>query len=130
MLFVGCASRLSVSSGGVVLTLTRFCGVSERGNSLGLLLIGGRTDISQRGMQSLSIVKRLQVLKDRLASLRPTLKGLPIHALAFERAKEALHERVIITIPFPAHAHHDAVLREQLPIVGSGILTAAIRVMQ
>src|SRR2546421_8129831 len=27
-------------------TLTRFCGVSERGNSLGLLLIGDRTEVS------------------------------------------------------------------------------------
>ena len=44
------------------LTLTRFGGVSERGSSLHLLLIGDRTDASQRGMQSLSIVKRLQSL--------------------------------------------------------------------
>jgi len=40
----------------VTLTLTRFGGVSERGSSLHLLLIGDRTDASQRGMQSLSIV--------------------------------------------------------------------------
>src|SRR5260370_25261945 len=44
------------------MTLTRFGGVSERGSSLHLLLIGDRTDASQRGMQSLSIVKRLQSL--------------------------------------------------------------------
>jgi hypothetical protein len=30
-----------------VMTLTRFNGVSERGNSLGLLLIGDRTQVSQ-----------------------------------------------------------------------------------
>ncbi len=29
------------------LTLTRFCGVNERGNSLQLLLVSDRTDISQ-----------------------------------------------------------------------------------
>jgi len=50
-----------------------------------------------------------------------SFKGGHFHALAFQSAKEALHERAIITIPFPAHAHDDAVLREQLPIVSSGI---------
>lgn len=32
---------------GGVLTLTRFCGVGERGNSVRLLLKSGRTDIAQ-----------------------------------------------------------------------------------
>src|ERR1700730_5998868 len=113
-----------------LMTLTRFCGASERGNSLHLLLIGDRTEVSQRGMQSLSIVKRLQVLKNRLPSLRPALKGLPIHTLAFQGAEEALHERVVITIPFAAHAHKHAVLCQQLAVVGSRILTAAIRMVQ
>lgn len=112
------------------MTLTRFCGVSERGNSLRLLLIGDRTDVSQRGMQSLSIVKRLQVLKDRLPSLRPALKGLSIHTFAFQRAEEAFHENVVITIPFAAHAHDDVVLGQQLPIVRSRLLTATIRMVQ
>ena len=59
-------------------------------------------------MQSLSIGKHFQILKDDQARLRPTGKGLPIHALGFERAKEALHQGVIRTIPFAAHPHHDA----------------------
>lgn len=81
-------------------------------------------------MQSLSIAKRLQVLKDRLPSLRPALKGLPVHALTFQRAEEVLHEPVVVTIPFPAHTHHDAITHQQLAVVGSGILAATIRMMQ
>ncbi len=80
--------------------MTCFCGVSKCGDSLGLLLVGDRTDVSQGGMESLSIVKRLQVLKDRLPSLCPALKGLPIDAIGFRRAKEALLQRVVIIIPF------------------------------
>ena len=93
--------------------MTCFCGVSKCGDSLGLLLVGDRTDVSQGGMESLSIVKRLQVLKDRLPSLCPALKGLPIDAIGFRRAKEALLQRVVIIIPFAAHAHDDAVLRNR-----------------
>src|SRR6266481_6158833 len=58
------------------LTLTRFCGAGERGKSLDLLLIHDRTGISQRGMQSLSIVKHLQILKDRVPTqLLPPLRS-------------------------------------------------------
>ena len=61
-------------------------------------------------MQSLSIVKHLQVLKDHLARLRLVAKGLPIDAFAFERAKESLHQRVVIAILPATHAHDDIVL--------------------
>ena len=61
-------------------------------------------------MQSLSIVERLQILEDRVSSLRSALIGLPIDTLGFQSAEEALHERVIITIPFATHTHHDAIL--------------------
>ena len=37
---------------------------------------------------------------------------------------------VIVTIPFAAHAHDNAILRKQLAVVGSRILTAVIRMVQ
>ena len=61
-------------------------------------------------MESLSIVERLQILKDRLSSLRAALIGLAIDTLRFESAEEALHEGIIVTIPFATHTHHDAIL--------------------
>ena len=61
-------------------------------------------------MQSLSIVKYLQILKDGLLRLRSARKGLPIHTLGFERSDEALHECVVIAISFAAHAHHHALV--------------------
>jgi len=67
---------------------TRFGGAGERGNSLDLLLIHDGTDIPQRGMQSLSIVKHLQILKDRVSSLFPGLIGLAVHALRLQGADE------------------------------------------
>ena len=111
-------------------TLTRFCGAGERGNSLDLLLIHDRTDIAQRGMQPLSIVKNLQILKDRLPSLFPRLRGLSLYALGLQGANETLHERVIVAIGFAAHAHDDAKVGQKGSVVLTGILTAPVSMMQ
>ena len=81
-------------------------------------------------MQSLSIVERLQILKDRLSSLRSALIGLPIDTLRFEGAEEALHERVVIAISFAAHAHQDPIVGQQLLIGSRSLLTATVGMVQ
>ena len=87
-------------------TLTHFGGVKKRGNSIQMLLIDDRADVSERRMQSLSIVKHLQILKDRLPSLSTRLLGLSLHALGLQGSDEALHQRVVVAIPLAAHTDH------------------------
>ncbi len=111
-------------------TLTRFYGAGECGHSLDLLLIDARTDIPQRGMQPLSLVKHLQILKDRMSSLLPGLIGRTIHALGLQGANETLHERIIVAIGFAAHTDRNAPVSQQCPVVLTGVLTAPVRMMQ
>ena len=72
-------------------------------------------------MQTLSIVKHLQVLKDRVSSLFPRLIGLALHAFGPQGADETLHERVIVTISFAAHAHDDATAGQKCLVRGGTI---------
>ncbi len=107
-----------------------FRGVRELGNSPLLLLIGHWTQIAQRRMTAFAIVKHFDVLKDRPLRLLTALIGVPVRPLAFERTEKRLHGRVIVAIPFAAHAHHDPCLG-QLGLIGAtGILAATIRMMQ
>jgi hypothetical protein len=76
-------------------------------------------------MQSLSSVKRLQQLKDRLPSLCPAHKGLPFDALGFQSAKEALHQCVVVPVPFAAHTHHDTRPGRQLAVAVDRLPRAA-----
>jgi len=56
---------------------------------------------------SLSIVEHLDLLKDGEFGLRMALIGLSVHALGFERAKEAHYHGIIVAVTFAAHAHLD-----------------------
>ncbi len=107
-----------------------FRGVRELGNSPFLLLIGHWAQIAQRRMTAFPIVKHFDILKDRPLRLLTGLIGVPVRPLPFERTEKRLHGRVIVAIPFAAHAHHDPCLG-QLGLIGAtGILAASIRMMQ
>ena len=58
------------------------------------------------------------------------LKDMKIDTLGFEGAKETLHDGVVIAIASAAHADDDGVLSEQFLVGVSGVLAAAIRMMQ
>ena len=85
------------------MTLTRLNGGSERGNSLRLLLIGDRTDVSQRGMQSLSIVKRRQVVLATCGIRSPNeaLENTQSRLLLLADSREEEYNRK----PSPAHLY-------------------------
>ncbi|GAC1350887.1 MAG: hypothetical protein NVSMB27_37750 [Ktedonobacteraceae bacterium] len=59
-----------------------------------------------------------------------SLIGVPIRPLAFEGAEERLHGGVVITIPFPTHAHLDTRLSLQSLIGAAGVLAPPIRGVQ
>jgi hypothetical protein len=49
-------------------------------------------------------------LKDGKLALRTALIDVSVHALCFQRAKEALYHSVIVAVAFAAHAHLDVKL--------------------
>ena len=54
---------------------------------------------------------------------------MQIDAFGFENMKEALHNRIVVTVGLSAHANGDVVLSQEGLVVMSGILAAAIRMM-
>src|SRR2546423_10201421 len=56
-------------------------------------------------MSPLSIVKYFNIFKHSIFCFCSCLIGLMFDTLLFHCSKETLHKRIIITIPFSAHAH-------------------------
>ena len=81
-------------------------------------------------MAALPIIKYLNVFEDVLDRLAPRPVLPLVDELALQGPKEALHTGVIPAVPFAAHAGDEAVRIKQTLIAGSGILTAAVRVVQ
>jgi len=87
-------------------------------------------EIAQRRMFPNTIVECLDVLKNGGSCL---LMGFEMDArstFAFERAKEALHDGIIPTIAFAAHADLNPMLLEKALIGFAGRLTPTVGVMQ
>lgn len=57
------------------------------------------------------------------------LEVLTLGAFGFERAKEALHQRIVMEIPFPTHTHADAVALQHATVRAAGVLAAAVRMV-
>ncbi len=72
------------------------------------LLIGKRTDIAECGVPSNPIVEALQILKDGLAGLPPSLERQTAHTFPFQGPEKGFGHRIIVTVAGAAHAHHDA----------------------
>ena len=51
------------------------------------------------------IVKHLQLLENGLPGLGSGPKGVVVDAFLFDRSEKALHQRIIVTSSFFAHAH-------------------------
>ena len=49
-----------------------------------------------------------------------------MYSLDFERVKKAFHHGVVIAVSFSGHALDQAMLLDDLRILGAGILTASI----
>lgn len=82
-------------------------------SSTKLLFIPGWTEIVQRRMAALPIVKDLNILKDGLPGLLARLVGVPSRPLPFERPNEALRGGVVVAIAFAAHTDLDASVCKQ-----------------
>ena len=61
------------------------------------------------GVAPAAVVEPLDVVEDVGPGLRPGAIPTPVHAFAFQQAKETLRNGVIVTTAHGAHAAHDAV---------------------
>src|SRR5438270_2895052 len=94
------------------------------------LLVDKWTDLSQRGMATGAIVKHLQILENGLSGLGSGSKGVAIHAFLFDRSEKALHQGIIVTIGFFAHADFHTITAQKSQISLTRVLAATIGVMQ
>lgn len=88
-----------------------------------------RTSMANRRMPPLTVIKNFNVLKDITFCLCPCLILNLIDPLPFEGGKETFRHRVIVAIAWPTHATGDPVVPEKVLEIITGILAAAIGVM-
>ena len=81
-------------------------------------------------MQSLTIIKHHQVINHAQRGLGPCVGWLIREAFIFQTSEHSFHDRIVITIALPTHAAHHLGGLELPLILATGILTAAIRMMQ
>ena len=94
------------------------------------MLVNKWTDLTQRGMATGAMVKHLQILENGLSGLGSGSKGVAIHAFLFDRSEKALHQRIIVTIGFFAHADFHTIAAQKSQISLTRVLAATIGVMQ
>ncbi|QPD03642.1 MAG: hypothetical protein Nkreftii_001416 [Candidatus Nitrospira kreftii] len=80
-------------------------------------------------MSPLTVVERLDVLRDLAASWLTGLVAPVMHQLIFQRPPETLHRRVVIAIPLPTHGRGHAELPQLLLIVLRTILGPTVGVV-
>jgi hypothetical protein len=100
---------------------------SDRSFDCRFLLKGIGWQVAQLGMQTHAVVEADDVVSDVIGGLAVIgVIALP-DAFHFEVQEEALHDRVVPTITFAAHAAHQAVLRQQRLMQRAGVLAATVR---
>ncbi len=89
-----------------------------------------RAHIAERLVQPLPIIEHFDELEHLCAGLLPRVVVIPVmDQLVFERAEEALDDRVVVAVALAAHADHETLLGQQLLIGAAGVERALIAVM-
>src|SRR4030067_43749 len=81
-------------------------------------------------MATCAVVEAFDVNEDVGLGFNPGIVILKVDLLTFQGAEETLHRGVVITVPGATHADLHPVSRQQILVRPTGILTAAIRMMQ
>jgi len=81
-------------------------------------------------MQSIGIVKGLDVFEHVAPRLVPGAVPPVMDELVLQAAEEALHASVVIAIPFPRHTRLNAVLSEQLLVGSRSVLTPLVGMIE
>src|SRR5258708_37200336 len=83
-------------------------------------LEGLRAGVSERRVQTASVVERLDVFEQRRAGVVPIGERGLVDELSFERAEKALDDGVVPAVALAAHAGDSAVVREEAAVVVAG----------
>ena len=90
-------------------------------------LVFDRASVVQRRMHPGSIVKRLDVLENRLPRLVPGRIVAVMNQFGLEGSEKTFHDGVVPAVALAAHALDDSLAGQQPAEVVAGVLTAAIR---
>src|SRR5262249_46254355 len=88
------------------------------------------TQVAQGRMSPLPIVEQLNVFEDCAACLGSGTPVVLINQFELEGGEKTFRHRVIPAVAFTTHAAQHAVRRQQLLILVTGVLAAAVGVMQ
>ena len=88
------------------------------------------TQITESRMSPLTIVEQFKVFEDFAACLGSGTPVALINQFELEGGEKTLRHRIIPAVAFTAHAAQHAVRRQQLLILVTGILAAAVGLMQ
>ena len=81
-------------------------------------------------MATTTIVKTLDMFKDRVTSLLPRVKRGSLSTLAFEGTEKTFHRCVVVTVSHSRHTDRHSGLRYTTQIACTGIRTALIRMQE
>src|SRR4051812_12403069 len=81
-------------------------------------------------MEALAIVEAFDVGGDRLGGGAARGPEAALIQFTFQGVEEAFHRRVVVAVAGPAHAAAKRVLVKQALVLGTGVLAAAIGMMQ
>jgi hypothetical protein len=70
------------------------------------------------------IIKAFDELEEDKSGLRSRLKGRALDTLAFERAKERLHHRVIVAVATAAHTDDHSPF-SKYPLIAAAVILAS-----
>lgn len=77
-------------------------------------------------MQAMGVVETLNVSKDAGHGGLTGLITMMIDVLGLKLSKEALHRRIVVTVAGATHTDGDVMVGEQLLVVSTGVVTAAV----
>ena len=71
--------------------------------------------MSQRRMYALTIVKHFNVFKHSRPGVLPSFEAEKRQPFRFQRMKKGFGDRMVVAVPFSAHALNDPVLGQDFP---------------
>ena len=78
-------------------------------------------------MSALTIIKHFNVLKHGRPRLLPRLEPEERQPFRLQRVEKRFRDRIVVAIPFPAHALNDPALGQDFPEILRRVLAAPIR---
>ena len=85
--------------------------------------------VIERAVEPHPVVKDFDPFKDRRARGGARGKNLMMNQPSFQGAPKTFHQRVVVAVAFAGHAGNNSGLGQSLPVGGTGVLDAAVRVM-